>query len=83
MPDQITRPKGLAVKLLAASVCGLLVSWGLCGLDAHLYPHAEFGGSILASIGALLFVISALILVGSVLVLIVQGIVRLWRSVQE
>ncbi len=44
------------MKVIAFSTAGLILAFGLCGLDAHLYPHSEFGGSSLAGLGALLFV---------------------------
>jgi hypothetical protein len=68
----LSRPlKGIAI-----SVVGLLLSLGFCGLDAHLYPNAEFGGSLLASIGAFLFVVSGLGLAGSLIALIINALVR-------
>jgi len=74
--DSMTRPlKGLAV-----SAVGLLLGAGLCGLDARLYPHSEFGGSWLAGVGALLAVVCGLGFVASVLAVIVVGLVKLFRS---
>ena len=79
MPDGLSsasRPlKGIAI-----SAGGLLLSLGFCGLDAHLYSGAEFGGSALAGIGALLAVCSAAGLVACVLALIVGSVVRFFRG---
>ena len=69
----LSRPlKGIAI-----SGVGLLLSVGFCGLDAHLYPHSEFGGSALAVIGAGLGLISALVLGVSVLMLIITAIANI------
>ena len=70
----------LPLKVLVASICGLLLSLGLCGIDAHLHPDAEFGGGVFAGFGALLFVSSVLPLVASILALIVQGINYAFRN---
>jgi hypothetical protein len=59
-------------KLVTISACGLGIGLGLCGVDAHLYPHAEFGGSVLAWIGAGLMVLSVLGLAVAALVLLVK-----------
>lgn len=68
------------LKGIAISAVGLLISLGFCGLDAHFYPHAEFGGSALAGIGAILAFFSALGLVASVLALIIGSVVRFFRG---
>lgn len=60
------------IKLIAISACALGIGLGLCGLDAHLYPHAEFGGSLLAFFGAALMVLAALGLAVVVLILLVR-----------
>lgn len=65
-----------APKALAFSAAGLLLSFGFCGLDAHLYPGSEFGGSALALIGAAGFAVSAIVLVISLLVLLMALIVK-------
>jgi len=64
------------LKAIVFSALGLLVSFGLCGLDAHLYPGSEAGGSALALIGAAGFAISGIVLVVSVLVLLIALIVK-------
>ncbi len=69
----------LPFKLIAGSSGGLLVALGLCGLDSHLYPHSEFGGSILAGLGSLLFVISALGLFAGLSWLIMLAIISLFQ----
>ena len=68
------------LKGIAVSAVGLLLSLGFCGLDAHLYPHSEFGGSALAGIGAVLGFLSALGLVASVSALILGSVVRFFRG---
>lgn len=72
-----TRRVPWSLKLLAAAAFGMLVGIGFCGLDAHFYPGAEFGGSSLAGIGALLIVASGLALVVAVIGLAVFGLRRL------
>ena len=47
-----------SLKVAAISACGLMIGLGLCGLDSHLYPGEEFGGT-LALVGAAFFVLSA------------------------
>ncbi len=69
-----------SLKALGISCVGLLLAVGLCGLDQHLYPNAEFGGSNFALIGAVLGVLSALLLVVSVLVLLVDLIAQAFKK---
>jgi hypothetical protein len=85
MHDQATEAKSsdLAIKLLAASVCGILLSWGLCGIDAHLHPNAEFGGGAFAGIAVILFLISVLTLIGSLLVLFFRLVAQVFQRSQE
>lgn len=66
-PKESGFPRWL-LKLLAFSACGLGIGFGFCGLDAHLYPHAEFGGSALAGIG---FCLVGLSIVGFAIVVLV------------
>lgn len=84
MSDQIPQSGKIRLtfplKVLVASICGLLLSLGLCGIDAHLHPGAEFGGGIFAGLGAILFVFSVLALAASILALIVQGINYVFRN---
>jgi len=68
------------LKLFVASICGLLLSMGLCGIDAHLHPGAELGGGVLAVFGAILLVCSALALAASIVIFIVQGIIYAFRN---
>lgn len=70
----------LALKALAISACGILIGIGFCGLDAHFYPNAEFGGSFLAGIGAVLLGLSAIGIMVGISGLLIAGIVwLLWR----
>lgn len=70
----------LTLKVLVASVCGLLLSLGLCGIDAHLHPRAEFGGGVFALFGVILLACSVLALVVSILTFVVQGILYAFRN---
>lgn len=72
-PEKATR----TFKVLAFAVGGLLVGIGLCGIDSHLYPNAEFGGSSFAFVGVVLIVVSALVIVAALFALLVLGISRL------
>ncbi len=68
------------LKAFGLSCVGLLLSLGLCGLDAHLYPKAEFGGSLIATIGAIIGVPSAFLFIGSVFALVIGVIVRAFKD---
>ena len=65
-----------ALKVLAICGAGLLLSAGLCGLDAHLYPHR---GSPLSGVGAFLAVFSMLGMFGSFVALLIAVVVRMFR----
>ncbi len=79
------RPKGFRsmlgpMKFLGPiSVVGLLLGIGLCGVDAHFHPQAEFGGGPLAGVGAVLCVLSGLGLIATLLVVMIVALVSLFR----
>lgn len=63
MFDRVPEESGASrwmMKLIVISACAIGIGFGLCGLDAHLYPHAEFGGSGLAVVGAALMALSVI-----------------------
>jgi hypothetical protein len=80
------RPEGAgpsptkALKLLGVAVCGMLVGLGLCGIDDHLYPHSEFGGSVMALIGAGLLTLGGLLGVTALLALLVIVVMRVFTN---
>jgi len=66
-----------APKVVAASVCGILLGFGLCGVDA--YFRDGYGGA-LSILGAALFVVSVLVLVVTLFVLIVKVIISFFSK---
>lgn len=64
------------LRLIAGFAVGVLLGFGLCGLDAKLYPGAEFGGSAIGGLGFVLILICALGLVLTVLVLLCHLLIR-------
>ena len=64
------------LKGIAVFGVGFLLSVGLCGIDAHMHPAAEFGGSFLSMIGAVLGIVCAIGLVMAVLMLVLVAAVR-------
>jgi hypothetical protein len=65
-------------KTIAFGACGFGLGAGLCGMDAHFYPRAEFGGSMLALFGAGFIVISTLAIALVLLVVMVKLVSRLF-----
>lgn len=77
LPEKSGYPSWL-IKLTVISSCILGIGLGSCGIDAHLYPHAEFGGSVLALIGAGLIALSVLGFGVVVLILLVSLVTLLF-----
>jgi hypothetical protein len=65
-------------KLFVISTCVLGIGCGLCGLDAHLYPHAQVGGSSLAFFGFVVILIAAPLLAVVVLIVLVSLVTRIF-----
>ena len=66
-----------ALRALAFSACGVLVSFGLCGIDSALYPNSELAGSFLGLAGAAIGLISGFSLCIAVLMLLWAALMRL------
>jgi hypothetical protein len=77
LPEKSRFPSWL-IKLTVISACVFGIGLGSCGLDAHLYPNSEFGGSALALIGAGLIALSVLGFEVVVLVLLVSLVTLLF-----
>ncbi len=79
-PPKKTADLSRPLKAFGLSCAGLLLAIGFCGLDQHLYPNSEFGGSALALIGAGLGAVSAFVLIGSGLAIVVGIAARAFKK---
>ena len=71
------------LRLIAGFAVGIVLGFGFCGLDARLYPGAEFGGSALAGVGTVLIVVCGLGLVITVFVALCYVVIRALRGAKK
>lgn len=78
MSTQIEKPrKFIGLKIVGISVVGVLLSLGLCGVQARV-SSGSFG--FLSTVGMFLFFASALGLLAGLMIAIVEGIAALSRK---
>jgi hypothetical protein len=68
-------------KFMAASAAGLLLGFGICGIDAKFFDrgNTEFGGGPLSGFGLVVCLISLAVFVAACLAALVSFIRENWR----